>query len=405
MKTRNLIAIFALLCLFTNSYVVFGQDKDNPIADQIRKQLGAPEQKKIDEAKKQKQTGDAMLAETDKVEAEMNSQLEKASTAKKGDAKKFNKKAEELQKKLIKNRLKAFETLAKANLTKYTVYSDNFKKIKAKANKSSISEGEELEKQAKKHFDEAVAKHTRAKKEKDELKMIKILSDANEMELLAIEEQEIAYDMYLNWAAMEEDFQKKQEQSNNTPTKSTASSSSNSNSNATQNEEPQKNNTQITEEYITTSESEENNTQSEVTTTTSSKQESQNNNTNANTNSNSNSNANSNNSQNTITTNSNQTIAKDAFMTQGIIFKIQIIATRKQLAPEKIKKIYNTDQLIISDRNNDDGLYRYSVGTFNTYAEAQQFKASTNVRGAFIVAYKDGKRISISEAIKLTQGK
>jgi len=402
MKTKNLITVIALLCLFANSYITFGQDKDNPIADQIRKQLTAPDQKKLDEAKKQKQTGDAMLAETDKTEAEMNTQLEKASSAKKSDAKKFTKKADELQKKLIKNRTKAFETLAKANLAKYTVYSDNFKKIKAKANKSSVSEGEELEKQSKGHFDEAKAKQERAKKEKDELKKIKILSDANEMELLAIEEQEIAYDMYLNWAAMEADYQKKQEQSNNTPTKTTSASSNSSSNSSTEldnTELPEKNNTQITEEYITTSEpnnsglQENFNSQTETNNSTTTKQEPQ-----------KNTKTTSNNNQDNITTSSNNSMAKDAFVAKGVIFKIQIIATRKQLDVEKIKKVYNTDQLIISDKNSDDGLYRYSVGTFNTYAEAQQFKDQTKVKGAFIVAYKDGKRISILEAIKLTTG-
>ena len=50
--------------------------------------------------------------------------------------------------------------------------------------------------------------------------------------------------------------------------------------------------------------------------------------------------------------------------------------------------------------NKEDGWYRYSIGSCPTYFHAQRLKSNTDVRGAFVVAYKDGKRIN---AYKLRQ--
>ncbi len=48
-------------------------------------------------------------------------------------------------------------------------------------------------------------------------------------------------------------------------------------------------------------------------------------------------------------------------------------------------------------------MYRYFYGNTNSYFQAQLFKSNADAKGytsSFIVAYKDGVRIPLSEALK-----
>jgi len=44
--------------------------------------------------------------------------------------------------------------------------------------------------------------------------------------------------------------------------------------------------------------------------------------------------------------------------------------------------------------NKGDGWYRYSIGTCPSYFHAQQLRRKTDVRGAFVVAYKNEERVN-----------
>ncbi|MBO7598517.1 MAG: SPOR domain-containing protein [Bacteroidales bacterium] len=79
-----------------------------------------------------------------------------------------------------------------------------------------------------------------------------------------------------------------------------------------------------------------------------------------------------------------------------IIYKVQIAADNEPLTIERLRQIYPSTEGL----NNElvDGIYRYSVGFFNTYEEAakarDEIKAKGVTTGVFIVAYKNGKRVS-----------
>ena len=50
-----------------------------------------------------------------------------------------------------------------------------------------------------------------------------------------------------------------------------------------------------------------------------------------------------------------------------------------------------------------ENLIRYMYGKTNSYAQAKLYKANADAKGyasSFIVAYKDGKRIPVPEALK-----
>ncbi len=84
----------------------------------------------------------------------------------------------------------------------------------------------------------------------------------------------------------------------------------------------------------------------------------------------------------------------------GIVFKVQIAASGKKLdlIPANFKGLNN---LSVDD---DSGkLYKYMYGNATTYNDAKQNLEEAKAKGfegAYIVAFKDGKKINLQEAIK-----
>ena len=83
----------------------------------------------------------------------------------------------------------------------------------------------------------------------------------------------------------------------------------------------------------------------------------------------------------------------------GIMIGIQILAITNHEYPLDIfPGIYDIEKSIYFDEKQP--WYRFIVGTFASYEEAKEFLPSTQENGfsdAFIVAYKDGKKISIKQ--------
>ncbi|MFN8255499.1 MAG: hypothetical protein U0W24_07415 [Bacteroidales bacterium] len=80
-----------------------------------------------------------------------------------------------------------------------------------------------------------------------------------------------------------------------------------------------------------------------------------------------------------------------------VIYKVQIAASKIPLTKESLAGIYKENSLIQFEIDNN--WYKYSVGYFTKYSEAQDFKNRIGVRGAFIVAYKDGKKVPIPDLV------
>ncbi|WP_026978624.1 N-acetylmuramoyl-L-alanine amidase family protein [Flavobacterium tegetincola] len=84
----------------------------------------------------------------------------------------------------------------------------------------------------------------------------------------------------------------------------------------------------------------------------------------------------------------------------GIVFKVQIAAsgTKLDLTPSNFKGLNNLS--VSSDGGN---LYKYMYGNSSDYNEIKQNLAeakSKGFEGAYIIALKDGKKISLQEALK-----
>lgn len=93
---------------------------------------------------------------------------------------------------------------------------------------------------------------------------------------------------------------------------------------------------------------------------------------------------------------------KDKELEQGVVFKVQIATSfeKKELVPANFNGVEGVE---IYEAG---GLYRYTVGRKPNMNAANQLQLQLKAKGftdAFIVAFSDGKRIPISEAIKLQE--
>ena len=85
--------------------------------------------------------------------------------------------------------------------------------------------------------------------------------------------------------------------------------------------------------------------------------------------------------------------------TKGIMYKVQLSASTKklELSPKNFKGL---DAISISNSGN---LYKYMYGQTSNYEDAKSLLQEAKTKGystAYLIAFKEGKSISIQEAIK-----
>ena len=84
----------------------------------------------------------------------------------------------------------------------------------------------------------------------------------------------------------------------------------------------------------------------------------------------------------------------------GVVFKVQVGSFRSF----DITKYFNNHQNFSGDVD-EDGTMKYTLGVFQEYWEADKFKKfmrSMGVKGAWVVSYKDGKRVNIKDVLEGT---
>jgi len=167
---------------------------------------------------------------------------------------------------------------------------------------------------------------------------------------------------------------------------SNTSGTGNNNSNATNNTNTNSNNNTNTNTNTNT-----NNTNTNTTGT---------NNTTGNNNSNNTTNSVTNNTttNNTTTNNTNagNTNSNNSVSNQGIVLRVQLGAYSRRLSKNVFKDVPDLIEI-----KTEDGLYKYMTGSFKTMDAAAKHKVEMLLKGyqgAFITAYKDGKRVTLQEA-------
>jgi cell division protein FtsN len=87
----------------------------------------------------------------------------------------------------------------------------------------------------------------------------------------------------------------------------------------------------------------------------------------------------------------------------GIGFSVQVLATKDGSVSESgIREKFEIEGDIFKEYDETDGLYRYSIGNYSSYIEAAQVRNKVRLSGyrdAFVVGYKDGKRLKDIKSI------
>jgi hypothetical protein len=86
----------------------------------------------------------------------------------------------------------------------------------------------------------------------------------------------------------------------------------------------------------------------------------------------------------------------------GLVYKVQIGAFKDEVPLEIANKFLKIARKGIKNYKDDNGLTIYTVGVYRSYEEASKIKgevaAEAGITDAFIIAYNNGKKISVEEA-------
>lgn len=85
----------------------------------------------------------------------------------------------------------------------------------------------------------------------------------------------------------------------------------------------------------------------------------------------------------------------------GTIFKVQIAADRVELLSKKIREIYKGIKNI--ENFTKDGWFKYCVGEFKTFEDANEYRLICGVEDAFIIAFQNGKWINVLVAKRIAR--
>lgn len=109
---------------------------------------------------------------------------------------------------------------------------------------------------------------------------------------------------------------------------------------------------------------------------------------------------------NSYTTSSNSYATTSSAASGVVEYKVQIGAFKASPAPGYFKKLENNiSEFRVKSSNDPDGFVRYFVGSFDNFSSVDSFHKRVMQLGysSFIVANKEGKRITIKEAKEISK--
>jgi hypothetical protein len=108
------------------------------------------------------------------------------------------------------------------------------------------------------------------------------------------------------------------------------------------------------------------------------------------------------------TSSESSAVALTVSSNKGVVFKVQVGAYREQVPLSDANKLLKLSSKGIKTFKDENGLLIYTVGESFEYETANTLKLQVineGITGAFIIGFKDGKKISAAEALELIKGK
>ena len=92
----------------------------------------------------------------------------------------------------------------------------------------------------------------------------------------------------------------------------------------------------------------------------------------------------------------------------GINYKVQIAAGKKEVKPSYFQQVHNISENV--DIEYHDSWYKYTVGLYDVYKDARNkrnsvWQENNKIDDAFVTAYNTGERISVQEALMISNQK
>jgi hypothetical protein len=103
-----------------------------------------------------------------------------------------------------------------------------------------------------------------------------------------------------------------------------------------------------------------------------------------------------------------QPVANVGAPQKGIVYRVQVAAGRNNVERDYFSKVHNFGEDLIIE--NHEGWIKYTTGRYDVYAQARDKRETVNAGGhnfdgPFVTAYNEGQRITVQEALMITNQK
>ena len=352
-----------ILCL-SYSITFFGQNSGFSAKNAIKKEItskNSSDGKKLNKADKVLAEAMKIYASADKYKKQIEDLRTKQSSASAKEKKKISKTIKKLEKKEANIRISGSKKFQQASKGYYYTYKNDFKYFRGrnKLTSEEQNEAKELEVTANTLYKKAQTKRRQSLKIPDIVGASKILADADDLEQKALDAQLKAYGIYLKWY-----------KSNETSEENVASNEVDNNNSESSNEVE---NEEVLPFVAESNENTETKEENKIDENLSDFKE----------------------PDKKPDFNESKENETSPITQSDVFFKIQIAASKNPLSLQKLRSIYN---YTLYNNEYENGYYKYSVGKFNSYKEAEKYKDKMNLPGAFIIAYKDGRKVNVDVA-------